>query len=156
MKTNPHFNKLQTLLFQRDDIYRMCPENWGKVPQDTKYVVMAVELYDYLSGEHDFGFTVDEKKEMFRLAKEVFNRKAPHFGDDSYKFLMTEARKKKLKDKDRAKQEAITETKRLIKEEVEKWYKSLLVRKFLLDRCVKGERWDLVDQFGNKLQKVEI
>lgn len=148
------FDQTQILLFQRDNIYRLCPDSWGKVPQNVNYCCLGVELYDYLSKEHDFGFTVDEKKEMFRLAKEVFNRKAPHFGDDSYKFLMTEARKKKLKDKDRAKQEAITETKRLIKEEVEKWYKSLLVRKFLLDRYVKGEEWDLVDQFGNKLQKV--
>lgn len=156
MKDTPKFNELSALLCQRDNVYRLCPDNWSKVPQNGNYIALTPELYDYLSKEKEIKFLEEEKKQMYKLAKEVFYRKAPTFGEDSYSALVKEySLRPGKKDRAKIKEEAIAKTKEYIKIEIEKWYKSFLIRKYLLDKLVlENQRLDLTDQNGNKLEEI--
>lgn len=130
---------LQRILWQAHRVYE-----WGMAKDGSAIDVgpngnfgryaQCSELYDFLiKDEHPIDFSPEIKKEMYRVAIIIFNREqkriaaSPEISDD---------RKKA---------------------EVVKYYKSLLVRQYLLNKFADtGEKIVFHDENGNKILRIDL
>lgn len=134
----PTFIQIQQIVHQRNRIYQeidLCKEMGNTKLIPTLYLHipffgLADVLYDFLLTDgHTIDFPETDKKEMWA---------------ESIKELRRHDHKAKW-------------TKEQLKEEKIKVYKSMLVKKYLIDRYMEtGEKLDLKDQHGNPIKELKL